>query len=206
MDRSYGFTLAIKYFGSLKELRLRSGIKHGKIMYMRNHANKINLLDALRIEIASHGAVKWHYFMGKIDEKIKRRIEEGASSTNQSIKNIQKSLSQRVFEAIEHEKQLGNRQGQRNDLSLRLNSNEVQERTAKNVAKLFQLNSEWAYRQAKQVLQRGCYELIQAMDNGLAISVAAKIACYSHKKQRWLLSLSHPEMVTYIKENFNEQN
>lgn len=201
MDRSYGFTLAIKYFGSLKQLRLRAGIKHGKVVYMRNHANKINLMDALKIEIASNGAIRWYYFIDKIDEKIKRRIEEGASSpTKLSIP--EKKLSQRVFEAIEYENQLGSRQGKRNDLQLRLHSNEVQGRTAKNIANKFQIDSEWSYRQAKKVLLMGCYELIQEMDNGMAVSLAAKIARYPHKKQRLLLTMHYSEIIFYIKEHF----
>ena len=115
MDRSYGFTLAIKYFGNLKQLRLRTGIKHGKIQYMRNHSKNINLIDALKIELASQGNIKWYFFMENIDEKIKQRIEKGTSFISNNKKNSPDRLSQRICAAIEYEKQLGSRRGQRTD-------------------------------------------------------------------------------------------
>jgi hypothetical protein len=76
--RSYGFSLAIRYFGNLKELARRAKITRGKILYMRNHAIKVDLESALRIEIASEGAVKWYHFVEKIDKKLKSRIENGS--------------------------------------------------------------------------------------------------------------------------------
>lgn len=76
-DRSYGFKLAIKYFGSLVEIAKKTHISRFKILYMRNHAAKVDLESALKIEIASHGAVKWYYFMEKVDKNLKFRIEHG---------------------------------------------------------------------------------------------------------------------------------
>lgn len=92
IDRSYGFNLAIRYFGSLKELARRTHIARGKILYMRNHALKINLEDALRIEIETNGLIKWYYFIEKIDKKLKNRIELGSRIlTNSAAGNSLKS-------------------------------------------------------------------------------------------------------------------
>ena len=165
---------------------------------MRNYSKNINLLDALKIELASKGAVKWYLFMDNIDEKIKQRIEKGAVFHNPRAENNKNYLSQKILKAIQYENKLGLRQGKRSDLKLRANcSNEVNGRTDKKIAKLFNIDSAWAYRQAKKVILLGCPELIQAMDEWLSVSSAAKLTRYSLEKQRSILRLTQKEIISY---------
>lgn len=87
------------------------------------------------------------------------------------------------------EAKLGKRQGQRNDLSLRRNLDEVTGRTDQWVACLLQIGSKDSYRQLKKVNKNGIRALIAVMDEEkISLSAAAEIAALSPEIQQQILS------------------
>src|SRR5271154_354905 len=117
MTRDYAFAMAIRYFGTLENLAKKIGVKPKTLLYQRNHAKQVNLRIALKIEIATHYAVRWYHLTEEKDEKIIQRLEkELPMKTLNTPPRTDKPLSERVFEAMAYEEKQGNRQGQRTDL------------------------------------------------------------------------------------------
>ncbi len=111
------------------------------------------------------------------------------------------TLSELVAIGTALENMLGKRQGQRNDLSLRPQSDKVSTKQQNNLshrqnldqvkgrtdtllAHLLKFGNKGTYRQAKKVVQTGIRQLITAMDEEkVSISAAAEIAVLSFDKQ-----------------------
>ena len=149
--------------------------------------------------------MRWYHITEEKDKKIINRLEYSHSIESIALP-MKKPLSERVFEGMMYEEQYGNRQGQRTDLSLRENSHEVMGRTDKNIAEKFAVGSEWTYRLAKKVMEKGTFELIKAMDAGLPVYLAATVAEQSHELQRRILNLSRKEIIAYVKEKTMDIN
>lgn len=195
----YYLRKAIRYCGGTqKDLARRIGVKPGKISYLLNYARKINMKDAVKIELAVEGTIKWYQLMEFEYIQIKQAWKDSVANAIHLISN-KASFSEKIKQAMEYERDLGLRQGKRTDLTLRENSHEVSGRTDEIVVKLFDIGSAWTYRQAKKVILKGCPELIQAMDAGLAVYLAAGLTRYPPEKQRWILSLSKKEVIAYAK-------
>jgi DNA-binding transcriptional regulator YdaS (Cro superfamily) len=198
MKKDYAFVMAVKRFGTLKKLAKEIGVEHTVLLYQRNHARSVDLRIALKIEIATDYEVRWYHLTEEKDKKIICRLEGNHPTADVALPS-EKSFSERVFEAMSYEAELGNRRGKRTDLLLRENSHEVFGRTDKEVAKKFSIGSEWTYRLAKKVMQKGTFELIKAMDNGLSVSSAAVLAEEPHEQQRRILNLTKKEILTYAR-------
>lgn len=94
------------------------------------------------------------------------------------------------------EAKLGKRQGQRNDLSLCRNLDEVTGRTDQWVACLLQVGGKDSYRQLKKVNQNGIRALIAGMDEEkISLSAAADIAALSPELQQQILSAGDSKCV-----------
>ena len=202
MTHDYFLRRAIKYCGGKqKDLAARIKVKPCKISYMLNYACKIKMEDAVKIELAVDGAVKWYQLMEDDYHKIKEEIKEKFHYTFNTDDGTSSSFSEIMKKAMEYEKQLGKHQGRRTDL-LREHSHEVLVgRTERHVAQLFHLGSEWTYRQAKKVMTTGIPELIKRLDQKhLKISVAAILARCSPEEQRAILLKSDKEIVVWVKE------
>jgi hypothetical protein len=215
MDWHYGFTMAVRYFdNSMTEMSKRTGIDMDRLNYLRNGAaKKIGLEEALVIQIETGGAVSWRQLIPNPDPRLHAlRLESQSISAlersspaggqgqqdqkDKKSKKEEKPYSQKVFEAMTYEKQhCGHRQGQRTDLPLRENSHEVTGRTDIYLVETFDLGSEWQYRQGKKVMQQGVFELIQAMDDGLAVYLAAVLTEHSREEQHSLFREKTPEEI-----------
>jgi DNA-binding XRE family transcriptional regulator len=210
MTRDYAFAMAIRYFGTLENLAKKIGVKPKTLLYQRNHAKQVSLRIALKIEIATHYVVRRYHLTEEKDEEIILRLEKGLPVTVLNTPPCtDKLLSELVYEAMMLEKEkYGNRQGERTDLPLRQNFDEVAEnrmnkslfkgRTDEEAAKTVGI-SRTKYRQAKKVLLYGSFELIKAMDDWLAAYLAAALATYSVEKQQWILNLPREEIIAYAK-------
>jgi hypothetical protein len=224
MRREYAFAKAVRYCGGLKKLAKKIGEKYTTLLYQRNHAKQVDLRIALKIEIATNYTVRWYELTEEKDRDMIERLEKGLPSkmSDELLKKPEKCLSERVHEAMILEKaHYGNRQGQRSDQHFVINSDEVDSkagqskilktskavkgRTDEAVAKKFGFNRT-EYRDAKTVLLKGVPELIQAMDEGLKPYRAVKLTRYSREKQRWILSLSREEIMTYTNTTSKRQN
>lgn len=220
MDWHYGFTMAVRYFdNSITEMSKRTGIDMDRLNYLRNGAaKKIGLEEALIIEVETGGAVSWRQLVPDADPRIQSlrlgyrlisSVEALASGSGYSDKKDkedkkdEKPYSQKVFEAMEYEKQhCRHRQGQRTDRPLRENFHEVEGRTDHYLVEKFHLGCERAYRWGKTVMQNGVFELIQAMDDGLPVYLAATLAELSQKEQQSLFQeKSREEILRYARAN-----
>jgi DNA-binding transcriptional regulator YdaS (Cro superfamily) len=193
---------AIGYCGGRqKDLAKRIKVKPGKISYMLNYARKIKMEDAVKIELAVNGKIQWHHFMESEYQKVRRDWEEKIIDRIGKYQSEIVPLSEKIYQAMEYEKQQGNRRGQRSDLQLRKNSCEVMGRTDKSVAKLFRIGSAWTYRQAKKVVTLGVPELIERMNQKkLKIWVLAILANCPPEEQREKLTQSDEEIIAYAKQ------
>ena len=100
-------------------------------------------------------------------------------------------ISERVMIGLAIERELGSRQGKRKDLQLLDNYPEVSkgEWSRKIASKIAGFNSDFSYRQAKQVVQHGSSQLIQCMDKKwLSLHKASHMAHLPEKEQHTLLN------------------
>lgn len=221
MKKEYAFARAARYCGGLEELAKKTRIPYATLLYQRNHAKEVNLRMALKIEIATDYTVRWYELTEEKDQDMIKRLEKGLpSAISEELPSPKKLLSERIHEAMMWEKaHYGNRQGQRTDKDFVINSDEVDPkahsskkisktvkgRTDEAVAKKFGFNRT-EYRDAKTVLLKGVPELVQAMDEWLRPYRAVVLTRYSREKQRWILSLSREEIMTYTETKSKKQN
>lgn len=98
------------------------------------------------------------------------------------------TLSELAAIGIALEGIMGKRQGQRNDLSLRLDLDEVIGRTDQLIAQVLKFGNKDSYRQTKKVIQAGIRRLMTAMDEEkISISAAAEIAALSRIEQQQIM-------------------
>jgi hypothetical protein len=108
-------------------------------------------------------------------------------------------LCERAAIGIAAKKCLGNRQGQRSDLELRRNVDEVKGRTDQLIAAWLGFGSKDSYRQAEKVQLLGSPALIQAVNDGkLSLFTAAVLTRFSHIQQQEALALSKRERRTFM--------
>lgn len=112
------------------------------------------------------------------------------------------TLSEIVSIGISLEAALGKRQGKRNDLLLRPNSDEVKGRTDEFIADLLKLGSKNSYRQAKKVIKNGNRVLIDLMDEEkMSISAAAEIANLSKEEQQAFFLQHHHSSIEKVSQS-----
>ena len=108
-------------------------------------------------------------------------------------------ISERVSIGIAAKKYLGNRQGERSDLKLRRNLDEVLGRTDKLLASLLGFSSKDSYRQTEKIYLLGSEELINSVNERmLSISTAARLIYLPPKKQKKILTLKKKEILAFI--------
>ena len=202
MEHGYLLRKAIRYCGGKqKHLAKKMKVKPGKISYMLNYARKIKMEDAVKLQLAVDGHIKWHQLMDSEYKDIKNEYKNKIfpSMDDDNLATI--TFSEKVRQAMNYEKQYGKRQGQRNDLKLCENSHKVNWRTDHEIAKLFQIGSEWTYRQAKKVITKGIPELIDRMNQKkLKVWVLAILSGCSPDEQRENLCKTDKEIIAYVKQ------
>ena len=213
MDWHYGFTMAVRYFdNNITEMSKRTGIDMDRLNYLRNGAaKKIGLEEALIIQVETGGAVSWRQLVTDPDPRIQslrlahqpisfvERLASESGYSDKKDKKEEKPFSQKVFEAMEYEKQhCSHRQGQRTDRQLRENFHEVKGRTDIYLVKKFHLGCAREYRWGKTVMQNGVFALIQAMDDWLPVYLAATLADLSRKEQQGLFQEKNREEILTV--------
>jgi DNA-binding transcriptional regulator YdaS (Cro superfamily) len=189
----YWIFRAIAICGSQKELARRMGVKPEKISYLLNRAKKISLEDALKIEVATGGKVTRYHLMGRINIKVKHQLEEKIKAVNEL------RISEQTTMAMAFEKEIGERRG-RPHIEISRNLDELKGRTDDIAAKKYGFVSKDRYRQAKQVVEYGTLELINAMDSKrVAISTAAKLIRLPEDEQYRVLQLGKKEIIAQAK-------
>jgi DNA-binding transcriptional regulator YdaS (Cro superfamily) len=192
--RDYWINKAIREAGgSVTKLAQKIGVSRQSMSFIRNHAKKIPLEIAIKIEIATNGAVSRFHLADHLDPKIKRKLLE--EKPDKPLR-----ISEQGLLALAYEKTLGNRKGTRSDLQPRENFPKVMGRTEEIAAEYGGFGNYKTYRQFKKINQDGCFELIMAMDNKrIGISTAAKLADLPHEEQRRVLQLTKKEIIAYIR-------
>lgn len=123
-----------------------------------------------------------------------------AGNYNQETLSLTFRLSERIAISLAVEQRLGRRQGQRTDRLLRQNFDEVIGRTDAFLVDLLQFGNRQTYQQAKKTCQRGCPELIEAMDQGLlSISAAAILTKLSFEEQKQVLAQPKKAIMEHVK-------
>ena len=108
-------------------------------------------------------------------------------------------LFERTAIGIAAKKYLGNRQGERSDLKLRRNLDEVSGRTDELLASLLQFGNKDSYRQTEKIYLLGCDELIRFVNEGkLKISTAAQLIRFNHKKQQKILIRNKKQILSFL--------
>jgi len=122
-------------------------------------------------------------------------ITEGEYAENVHRKDFSPSEKVAIANRIKEEV-LGNRQGQRTDIEpgLKIAAVVPGEKSATTAAKLAGLGNKDTYRQAQMVIDHGCPELVQAMDQGrVSISNAAMISKLPKEQQEEALKQEKPK-------------
>lgn len=116
------------------------------------------------------------------------------------------SISERIKLAIDDQKRYGKRQGpkpKKNETEntlIRHTYDEFTGRTDDYLAKKYGFKSRFSLRDAMQVCEKGCHELIAAMDEEmLEIHSAARLSTLSKTLQRQLLLQDEPAILTYLR-------
>jgi hypothetical protein len=110
-------------------------------------------------------------------------------------------ICERAAIGIATKKCLGNRQGERSDLELRRNLDEVKGRTDELIASLLGFGCKDSYRQAEKIQLFGSDELMQSVNEGtLRISTAAQLTRFTHEKQRKILTRNKKEILIFIQQ------
>lgn len=210
---------AIKYCGSKqKKLAELLGEDPDKISYWLNRAKQIPFHQAIAIEKITQGLVSRYdlapYARLKT-QSLKVEVSEKTSLT----------ISERAAVGIDLEKQWGKRQGSRSDLTfkaqssrpketkasdaLRRNRTQVKGKTSALVAKEAGFASRDSYMRAKKVVQKGIFQLVQAMDKRLiSISMASEIADLPPDQQSQLLTKNSHEikiLLAVLRENLRKK-
>ncbi len=108
-------------------------------------------------------------------------------------------ICERVAIGIAAKNFLGNRQGERSDLKLRRNFDEVKGRTDELLAFLLGLGAKDNYRLAQKIYLFGSEELIHSVnEEKLTISMAARLIHLPHKKHKKILKLNKKEIRNFI--------
>jgi hypothetical protein len=108
-------------------------------------------------------------------------------------------ICERAAIGIATKKCLGNRQGQRSDIKLRRNLDEVKGRTDALIASLLGFGCKDSYRQGERIQSFGSDVLIQSVNKGkLRISTAAQLTHFTHKKQQEILTHNKKEILNFI--------
>lgn len=137
-------------------------------------------------------------------------IIEGDSSLVALIKTL--PVSEKVAIGMAIERELGNRQGKKNSLTLvdKYPQVSIGLKTRAIAAKAAGFNSDFIYRQAKIVIAHGTPELVQMMDNeGCAPSRASQVAGLSRDEQyQYVLKLNnqHKNFVNLFTGDSHGQN
>lgn len=108
-------------------------------------------------------------------------------------------ICERAAIGIAVKKYLGNRQGQRSDLELRRNLDEVTGRTDELLAASLGFGCKDSYRQVEKIQLLGSDPLIQFVNGGmLKISAATQLTRFTHKKQQKILTRNKKEILAFI--------
>lgn len=192
---------AIKYCGSKqKQLADLIGEDADKVSYWLNRAKQIPFHQAIAIEAVTNGLVS-RYDLAPYARFQHKKQHICDLQTTSSIR-----LSDRVIAGILLEKQLGNRKGSRSDLLASQKGDkpgrkcdQVRGKTSQFAAKAVGFASKDTYLRAKKVVEKGIFNLVNAMDaQQLSISIAAAIADLPPEEQEQLLTQSKKNIMTII--------
>ncbi len=189
---------AIKLCGNKqKALAKAIGEKPDKIRYWLNSAGRIPFHNAITIELATGGEVS------RYDLAPYARTKNNRQNNYANIESIQSqniTISDRVSQGINFEKTLNKRQGHRTDLQLHQNFGEVEKKFYVTAASHAGFGNNETYCQAKRVLKKRIYQLIQAMDEEkISISNAAIISDLSPDEHATILQNDKKQIIELVK-------
>ena len=186
-----------KDMGDLKSLA--DSIRHDGLLQPIGVTDKFRLVFGERRLRAQRDVLKKKTIIARIVNV--NSIVSGEYAENEIRKDF--TTSERVAIAQAIEKQVGNRQGQRTDKTLRGKIPEVTpgKRTREIAAEKAGFGNDKTYRQAVKVVQNGSSKLIQAMDEGrVSISAASILLDADSDEQDAIVELDEKAILRAAKE------
>ncbi len=193
--------VAIKVCGGRKRLSELTGIDVDRLSEWLSESRSITLKNAIKIEQATNWRVTRDQLVSDRDKSFIATLKAEV----EILKNSQPPLTfiQQVELGLAHEAALGCRKGERTDLQLSKNFNEVEVknkktvtekaylrgRTDKDAAKFAGFGNFVTYHQAKKIVKNGVPELVAAVPKKVSIHRAFQISKHPPEKQRYFLSL-----------------